>query len=208
MDYLKYYFSQLTDDQLHTYRNLEECYYDWNAKINLISRKDIDSLVLKHILHSLAIAKFIEFPDGSKIMDVGTGGGFPGIPLAIMFPYATFHLVDSVGKKIKVVNDIIDKLGIKNVKTYNLRAENMQDSYDYVVSRAVANTRDFYQWVKKKFNKKNKHQLINNGIFYLKGGDLTEELREAKVRYKLFEISDYYQEEFFQTKKVLYIPRQ
>jgi len=208
LDYLKYYFSQLTDDQLHTYRNLEECYYDWNAKINLISRKDIDSLVLKHILHSLAIAKFIEFPDGSKIMDVGTGGGFPGIPLAIMFPYATFHLVDSVGKKIKVVNDIIDKLGIKNVKTYNLRAENMQDSYDYVVSRAVANTRDFYQWVKKKFNKKNKHQLINNGIFYLKGGDLTEELREAKVRYKLFEISDYYQEEFFQTKKVLYIPRQ
>lgn len=208
MDYLKYYFSQLTDDQLHTYRNLEACYQDWNAKINLISRKDIDSLLLKHILHSLAIAKFIEFPDGSKIMDVGTGGGFPGIPLAIMFPYATFHLVDSVGKKIKVVNDIIDKLGIKNVKTYNLRAENMQDSYDYVVSRAVANTRDFYQWVKKKFNKKNKHQLIDNGIFYLKGGDLTEELREANVRYKLFEISDYYQEEFFQTKKVLYIPRQ
>ncbi|HHP7241293.1 MAG TPA: 16S rRNA (guanine(527)-N(7))-methyltransferase RsmG [Cyclobacteriaceae bacterium] len=208
MDYLKYYFSQLTDDQLHTYRNLEACYQDWNAKINLISRKDIDSLLLKHILHSLAIAKFIEFPDGSKIMDVGTGGGFPGIPLAIMFPYATFHLVDSVGKKIKVVNDIIDKLGIKNVKTYNLRAENMQDSYDYVVSRAVANTRDFYQWVKKKFNKKNKHQLIDNGIFYLKGGDLTEELREANVRYKLFEISDYYQEEFFQTKKVLYIPHQ
>ncbi len=208
MDYLEHYFSQLTDDQLDTYRDLEACYQDWNAKINLISRKDIDSLVLKHILHSLAIAKFIEFPEGSKIMDVGTGGGFPGIPLAIMFPYATFHLVDSVGKKIKVVNDIIYKLGIKNVKTYNLRAENMQDSYDYVVCRAVTNTRDFYQWVKKKFNKKNKHQHINNGIFYLKGGDLSEELRDAKVRYKLFEISDYYQEEFFQTKKVLYIPRQ
>lgn len=204
MELIRNYFPDLTPVQLQQFEQLDSLYRDWNAKINLISRKDIEQLYERHVLHSLGIAKVITFKAGTDILDVGTGGGFPGIPLAILFPECHFHLVDSIGKKIKVVQEVAAALGLSNVEAEQARAEQLPDKYDFVVSRAVTDVKEFYGWVRTKFNKPYQHKL-RNGILYLKGGDLTEELREVKVKYKLFPLSEYFEEEFFETKQVLYI---
>lgn len=173
---------------------------------NVISRKDIDELYERHILHSLGIAKFCTFKPGEKVLDVGTGGGFPGIPLAILFPETYFHLVDSIGKKIKVVTEVASALGLENVKASHLRAEQVTDKFDFIVSRAVTRLIDFYPWIKGKFNKDSKN-AIQNGILYLKGGDLTEEIAESGLKAELYPLSAYFKEEFFETKYVVYIPQ-
>lgn len=198
------YFPDLTDDQIDKFKNLEALYQDWNLKINVVSRKDIDELYLRHVLHSLVIAKIIMFKDGTKIMDVGTGGGFPGIPLAILFPECTFHLVDSIAKKVKVVDEVVAGLGLTNVKTTHCRVEEVKDTYDFIVSRAVAAMPTFVHWVKGRVAKTQNHEL-KNGILYLKGGDLTEELQDYKTA-TIYNISDFYSEEFFDTKKVVHLP--
>lgn len=205
-DIILKYFKDLTDEQIAQFMQLYDLYNFWNAQINVISRKDIDELYERHILHSLAIAKFCSFKAGEKILDVGTGGGFPGIPLAIMFPETQFHLVDSIGKKIKVVTEVATALGLKNVKASHLRAEQVTDRYNFVVSRAVTRLIDFYPWIKGKFAKENKN-AIPNGILYLKGGDLTEEIKESKLKAELYPLSAYFDEEFFETKYVVYIPQ-
>ncbi|ATP55234.1 16S rRNA (guanine(527)-N(7))-methyltransferase RsmG [Pedobacter ginsengisoli] len=200
------YFKGLTDQQIAQFDQLYELYSFWNSQINVISRKDIDELYERHILHSLGIAKFCTFKAGERVLDVGTGGGFPGIPLAILFPQTHFHLVDSIGKKIKVVTEVASALGLKNVKASHLRAEQITDKYDFVVSRAVTRLIDFYPWVKGKFNKDSKN-AIPNGILYLKGGDLKEEISESRLKAELYPLSDYFEEEFFETKFVVYIPQ-
>ncbi len=199
------YFPQLTQKQLDQFARLAPLYGEWNAKINVISRKDIDQLYERHVLHSLGIAKVISFKSGSEILDVGTGGGFPGIPLAILFPECRFHLVDSIGKKIKVVQEVAAALDLTNVEAQQIRAEQLSGKYDFVVSRAVTDLKEFYGWVRYKFNKAWQHNL-RNGILYLKGGDLTAELQEAKVKYKLYPLWEYFEEPFFETKYVVYIP--
>lgn len=204
MDLITKYFPNLTKDQLSKFEKLDELYKDWNLKINVVSRKDIDELYLRHVLHSLGIAKTQQFKPGSKILDVGTGGGFPGIPLAIMFPECEFHLVDSIGKKIKVVNEVAEGLALTNVTSFNQRVEELDDEYDFIVSRAVAVMPTFVRWVKGKIAKKNQHDR-RNGILYLKGGDLSEELRDYRTA-EIYELSDYFEEEFFDTKKVVYLP--
>lgn len=204
MDLIKKYFPELTDDQLSKFEKLEELYKDWNLKINVVSRKDIDELYLRHVIHSLGIAKVQEFKPGSKILDVGTGGGFPGIPLAILFPESTFHLIDSIGKKIKVVDEVSEGLGLENVTSFNQRVEELDGNYDFIVSRAVAIMPTFVRWVKGKIAKDSSHER-KNGILYLKGGDLTEELKDYRTA-EIFELSDFYEEEFFDTKKVVYLP--
>lgn len=204
MDLIRKYFPHLTSDQISKFEKLEELYKDWNLKINVVSRKDIDELYLRHVLHSLGIAKIQDFKPGSKILDVGTGGGFPGIPLAIMFPECTFHLVDSIGKKIKVVDEVSEGLGLTNVTSYNKRVEEMTDNYDFIVSRAVAIMPTFVRWVKGKIAKESRHDR-KNGILYLKGGDLTEELQDYRNS-EIFELSDLFEEDFFDTKKVVYLP--
>lgn len=204
LELLRKYFPDLTDDQLSKFRKLEELYKDWNLKINVVSRKDIDELYLRHVIHSLGIAKVQKFKPGSKILDVGTGGGFPGIPLAIMFPESTFHLVDSIGKKIKVVDEVTEGLGLENVTSFNQRVEELNGTYDFIVSRAVAIMPTFVRWVKGKIAKDSLHDR-KNGILYLKGGDLTEELKDYRTA-KIYELSDYFEEEFFDTKKVVYLP--
>ena len=173
MQLIKKYFPDLTDTQLQQFELLETLYKDWNLKINVVSRKDIDELYLRHVLHSLGIAKVMSFLPNSKVLDVGTGGGFPGIPLAILYPETQFHLVDSIAKKLKVVNEVIDGLGLTNVKTSHDRVENINDHFDFIVSRAVAVMPTFVHWVKGKIAKEQKHDL-KNGILYLKGGDLSE----------------------------------
>ena len=173
MEIIHKYFKNLTETQITQFSKLQELYEDWNLKINVVSRKDIDELYLRHVLHSLGIAKVMEFKPGAKVLDVGTGGGFPGIPLAILFPETQFHLVDSIGKKIKVVNEVVEGLGLLNVKTTNGRVEEDKDTYDFIVSRAVAEMETFVRWTKGKIAKKQNHKL-KNGILYLKGGDLTE----------------------------------
>lgn len=198
------YFPDLSEDQVDKFKKLEALYQDWNLKINVVSRKDIDELYLRHVLHSLAIAKVIQFKDGTKIMDVGTGGGFPGIPLAILFPDCTFHLVDSIAKKLKVVDEVVEGLGLTNVKTTHTRVEEINDTYDFVVSRAVAAMPTFVHWIKGKVAKKRNHEL-KNGILYLKGGDLTEEL-QGYPKATIYAISDFYFEDFFDTKKVVHLP--
>ena len=200
------YFKDLTEEQIAQFDQLYDLYSFWNAQINVISRKDIEELYVRHILHSLGIAKFCSFKPGTKVLDVGTGGGFPGIPLAIMFPETQFHLVDSIGKKIKVVTEVAAGLGLKNVKASHLRAEQVNDKYDFVVSRAVTRLIDFYPWVKDKFNKDSKN-AIANGILYLKGGDLAEEIKETRLKAELYPLSNYFKEEFFDTKYVMYIPQ-
>lgn len=200
------YFKELTEKQIAQFDQLYDLYSFWNAQINVISRKDIDELYERHILHSLGIAKFCTFKPGEKVLDVGTGGGFPGIPLAILFPETQFHLVDSIGKKIKVVTEVALALGLENVKASHLRAEQITDKYDFVVSRAVTRLIDFYPWVKGKFNKESKN-AIANGILYLKGGDLKEELEESRLKAELYPLSAYFKEEFFETKYVVYIPQ-
>jgi 16S rRNA (guanine527-N7)-methyltransferase len=200
------YFKNLTETQIAQFEKLYDLYSFWNAQINVISRKDIDALYERHILHSMGIAKFCTFKPGEKVLDVGTGGGFPGIPLAIMFPETDFHLVDSIGKKIKVVTEVASGLGLKNVKASHLRAEQVTDKYNFVVSRAVTRLIDFYPWIKGKFAKENIN-AIPNGILYLKGGDLTEEIKESKLKAELHPLSNYFTEEFFETKFVVYIPQ-
>ena len=196
------YFSELTTLQQKQFAQLQALYLHWNTQINVISRKNTDTLYINHILHSLAIAKVIQFEKGTSVLDIGTGGGFPGIPLAILFPATDFLLVDSIGKKIKVVNEVSTSLGLTNVRTMNERAENINETFDFIVSRAVTNMTDFKKWVKGKFNKKNNNNL-DNGILYLKGGDLSKELRG--IPHQQYEIADFFEEDFFTTKKVIYI---
>ena len=197
-------FPNLTENQILQFQKLQGLYEDWNAKINVISRKDIDELYTRHILHSLGIAKIIEFRPGSKIMDVGTGGGFPGIPLAILHPEVDFYLIDVIAKKIKVVNEVAAGLGLKNVKAEQKRAELVKQEFDFIVSRAVTNMPDFVKWVDDKVAKKQNHELAN-GILYLKGGDLTEELKDFPKATQ-YNLSDFFTDEFFETKKVVHLP--
>jgi 16S rRNA (guanine527-N7)-methyltransferase len=198
------YFPNLSENQIVQFQKLGPLYHDWNSKINVISRKDIDELYVKHVLHSLGIAKVMEFQPKSTVLDVGTGGGFPGIPLAILFPETRFYLIDVIAKKIKVVNEVATALGLKNVKAEQLRAENVKSDFDFIVSRAVTNMPDFVSWIKDKIKKQNNHGL-KNGILYLKGGDLTEELKDFP-KATLYNLSDYFSEEFFETKKVVHLP--
>ncbi|WP_417887789.1 16S rRNA (guanine(527)-N(7))-methyltransferase RsmG [Zunongwangia sp.] len=204
MDLLHKYFKDLTPQQVSYFKELETLYKDWNLKINVVSRKDIDELYLRHVLHSLGIAKIQAFNPGADIVDVGTGGGFPGIPLAILFPETNFHLVDSIGKKMKVVEEVVAGLGLTNVKTTNDRIENVNGKYDFIISRAVAAMPTFVHWTKGKIKKKSNHEL-KNGILYLKGGDLSEELSDYQTA-TIYELSDYFEEEFFDTKKVVHLP--
>lgn len=199
------YFPDLTAQQIDQFERLDALYREWNDKINVISRKDIDNLYVNHVLHSLGIAKVMRFKPGATVLDVGTGGGFPGIPLAILFPETKFHLVDSIGKKITVVNEVTRGVGPTNVRGEQIRAEQIKDEYDFIVSRAVTRIREFYGWINRKVKTKSVHDL-DNGILYLKGGDLEEELAELKKPYSLYSLSDYFQEEFFETKKVVYVP--
>lgn len=203
MEIIHKYFKDLTAIQIEQFSKLQVLYEDWNLKINVVSRKDIDELYVRHVLHSLGIAKVIQFKPGTKVLDVGTGGGFPGIPLAILFPEIQFHLVDSIGKKIKVVNEVVEGLGLLNVKTTNGRVEELKDTYDFIVSRAVAEMETFVRWTKGKISKKQNHSL-KNGILYLKGGDLTEELK-LYTSATIYNLTDYFEEEFYETKKVVHL---
>ena len=204
MEEILKYFPYLTANQKEQFTKLDFLYHDWNAKINVISRKDIDELYTKHILHSLGIAKIIKFEPGTFVLDVGTGGGFPGIPLAILFPETRFFLIDIIAKKVKVVQAVAEALELKNVKTEQLRAELVKGDFDFIVSRAVTNMPDFVSWVKDKIKKKSKHEF-KNGILYLKGGDLTEELKDFPKATE-YNLSDYFENEFFETKKVVHLP--
>jgi 16S rRNA (guanine527-N7)-methyltransferase len=204
MDILLKYFQNLTEEQKLQFSKLGDVYTEWNAKINVISRKDIESLYERHVLHSLGIARILEFKPGTQVLDVGTGGGFPGIPLAILFPETQFYLVDVIAKKIRVVNEVAKALDLNNVKAEQRRVGTFDARFDFIVSRAVTNMPDFVKWVRKNITKKNEHEL-QNGILYLKGGDLTEELAlfPKAIQYNL---SDYFEEDFFETKKVVYLP--
>jgi 16S rRNA (guanine527-N7)-methyltransferase len=199
------YFPELTAAQKEQIARLRPLYQEWNAKINVISRKDVDNLYINHVLHSLGIAKLTSFKPGARILDVGTGGGFPGIPLAILFPDTQFHLVDSIGKKITVVNNIAKGVALRNIRGEQIRAEQIKGEYDFIVSRAVTRLKEFYGWVRGKVKKESKHSLYN-GILYLKGGDLEEELAELKKPHQVFELNTVFKEEFFETKKVVYVP--
>src|SRR5690606_4095301 len=199
------YFPMLSERQKEQSAALYPLYAEWNANINVISRKDIDSLYLRHVLHSLAIAKFIHFKPGERVMDVGTGGGFPGIPLAILFPETNFFLIDSIGKKIKVVNEVAKAIGLENLQATHARAEDMQGKYHFVVSRAVAQLKDFYPWVKNKFEKTSLN-AIPNGIIYLKGGDLSDEISASGLKAETYPIKQYFDDPFFDTKHIVYIP--
>lgn len=204
MEIITKYFDLITEDQLIKYERLAVLYADWNTKINVISRKDIDELYIKHVLHSLGIAKVIKFAPGSAVLDVGTGGGFPGIPLAIMFPEVKFVLVDSIGKKIKVVEAVAKELQLNNVKAVHGRAETVKGDFDFIVSRAVTAMPQFVNWVKNKVKKKQINSL-KNGILYLKGGDLTEEL-QLFSKSEIYHLSNFFEESFFETKKVVHLP--
>lgn len=204
MEIILKYFPDLSKEQQRQFELLRELYEDWNLKINVVSRKDIDELYLRHVLHSLAIAKIHSFLPGTKVMDVGTGGGFPGIPLAILFPKTQFHLVDSIGKKIKVVEEVVAGTELKNVTAIHDRVENMPERYDFIVSRAVAQMDTFVHWVDGKIAKKSLSDR-KNGILYLKGGDLKEELKDFP-KAEIYPINDFYEEEFFETKSVVYLP--
>lgn len=201
---IKHYFPDLNPIQLKQLQDLKPLYEEWNAQINVISRKDMDNFYERHVLHSLAIAKAMKFKPNTKILDVGTGGGFPGIPLAILFPKCHFHLIDSIGKKIKVVNGVAESLGLKNVKGSHINAKQINDKYDFVVSRAVTRLDPFIGWIKTNFNKKSFNEFPN-GILYLKGGDLTEEMNEIRKKYNSYPISSYFAEDFFETKKVIQV---
>ncbi len=205
MEIILKYFPDLSENQIQQFSQLGDLYKEWNDQINVVSRKDIEEIYTNHILHSLAIAKVMQFSDGSKVLDVGTGGGLPGIPLAILFPEVEFHLVDSIGKKIKVVNGIAEALNLKNVKGEQRRAEELKDKYDFVVSRAVTAMPRFVEWIRNKYKTENNNPLPN-GLLYLKGGDLREELADFP-KAVLHNISDIFEEDFFETKKVVYLNR-
>ena len=204
MDRITKYFPDLTAKQVKQLNQLPDIYQDWNSKINLISRKDMEFFEERHLLHSLAIGKFLQFKAGTQILDIGTGGGFPGIPLAILFPQCDFHLVDSIGKKIKVVQDVADQLGLKNVRAEQSRVEQINESYDFIVSRAVTALPKFLGWTKNKIKKKKGFNALPNGILYLKGGEFQEELDEIPKKARVFPISELFEEEFFDTKFIVY----
>lgn len=206
MEVVERYFPDLTDKQKQQLAMLKGLYAEWNEKINVISRKDIDNLYVKHVLHSLAIAKVMSFKPGTKVLDVGTGGGFPGIPLAILFPEASFTLVDSIGKKITVVQNVAQGLGLTNVKAMQARAEDLPGNFDFVVSRAVTDIQTFCSWIWKKIPPKGKN-VLPNGVLYLKGGDLTEELSTIPYYREVFDIASFFDDEFFETKKVVYLQK-
>lgn len=199
------YFPDLTEKQVEQFDRLQELYEDWNAKINVISRKDMEQFYVHHVLHSLGIAKVMRFQSGTKVLDIGTGGGFPGIPLAILFPDTHFHLVDSIGKKINVVKEVAKALKLGNVEAQQARAESLVRKYDFVISRAVTRMINFYPWVKGKIKREDFNEF-QNGILYLKGGDVDEEMEELDKSYVTYHLSDYFKEEFFETKKVVYMP--
>ncbi len=199
------YFPDLTDVQKGQIDQLYPLYLEWNAKINVVSRKDIDQLYERHVLHSLAIAKFIQFLPGSHILDLGTGGGFPGVPLAILFPEAQFHLVDSINKKISVVNAVAEALQLKNLTAAHQRAEKVKGQFDFIVSRAVAKTKQLSMWSNQKIKTESLHS-IGNGLLLLKGGDLAEELKEYGRPYAETSLKEFFEEEFFETKKIVYVP--
>lgn len=205
MDIILKYFPELTERQREQMAALLPLYEEWNAQINVISRKDMEHFYEHHVLHSLTIAKVVQFKPMCEILDVGTGGGFPGVPLSIMFPESRFTLIDSIGKKIKVVSDVIARLGLGNAKAMQIRAEELEGEYDFIVSRAVTTLGEFVPWVKKKVSNTQYHPL-RNGILYLKGGDLTKELYPFRHKVKVTEISDFFEEEYFETKKVIYLP--
>lgn len=205
MDIIRKYFPDLTPDQREKFSKLKPIYEEWNEKINVISRKDMEHFYEKHVLHSLGIAKVIEFKPGTKILDIGTGGGFPGIPLAILFPETHFHLVDSIGKKITVVKDVARQLKLSNVEAQQTRAEDLVRRYDFIVSRAVTRFANFLPWVKGKFKREDFNEF-QNGMLLLKGGDVDEEMEERDLSYVSYHLDDYFKEEFFETKKVVYVP--
>ncbi|NNG10853.1 MAG: 16S rRNA (guanine(527)-N(7))-methyltransferase RsmG [Arenibacter sp.] len=198
------YFPDLTESQKRQFELLQDLYKDWNMKINVVSRKDIDELYVRHVLHSLGIAKIQQFNPGATVLDVGTGGGFPGIPLAILFPDTHFTLVDAIGKKIKVVQEVVEGLQIKNVTAIHSRVEDIEGQFDFIVSRAVAAMPTFVHWVKGKIKKNSDHSR-KNGILYLKGGDLEEELKEYRT-VQIYNLAEIFEEEFFETKKMVYLP--
>jgi 16S rRNA (guanine527-N7)-methyltransferase len=204
MDLITKYFPDLSNEQLDKFRQLEELYIEWNSKINVISRKDMEHFYERHVLHSLGIAKVIQFTPGAQVLDVGTGGGFPGIPLAVVFPETKFLLVDSIGKKIKVVQEVADSAGIKNIEAIKARAEEVKGKFDFVVSRAVTTLPDFIKWVEDKIKRESRNTM-QNGILYLKGGDLDVELAPVKNKCQVYNLSDYFEEEFFETKKVVHV---
>ncbi|MEZ5195653.1 MAG: 16S rRNA (guanine(527)-N(7))-methyltransferase RsmG [Bacteroidales bacterium] len=204
MDIINKYFPDLTYPQKESFGLLEDIYSDWNSRINLISRKDFEHFYERHVLHSLGIAKVIQFTNKSSILDVGTGGGFPGIPLAILFPEVNFHLIDSIGKKTKVVYDIATQLDLDNVAVQQIRAEELKGKFDFIVSRAVTSLPDFHKWVTHLISKKNNNPLPN-GILYLKGGDFVEELKSLKSKYEVYDLNKYFKEGFFETKKLVHI---
>ena len=203
-DIILKYFPDLSEKQIAQFSQLFELYSFWNAQINVISRKDIEELYERHVLHSLGIAKVCTFKAGESVLDVGTGGGFPGVPLAIMFPDTEFYLVDSIGKKIKVVQEVAKAIGLQNLQAAHLRAEQVNEKFDFVVSRAVTRLGEFYPWVKGKFNKQSKNTLPN-GILYLKGGDLQQEITESGLKVQQYYLKDYFTEDFFETKQVIYV---
>jgi len=202
---LIHYFPELTSSQISQFKTLVELYNYWNSKINLISRKDINEIEVRHFLHSLSIAKFFSFKPETNILDIGTGGGFPGIPLAVIFPEVNFHLTDSIGKKIKVVNEIKNNLGLKNVYAEHIRSENVKNSYDFIVNRAVTNMSNLVSLIGDKISNINNHGSINNGIISLKGGDLENELNPFKNS-KIYQLNELFDEPFFETKKIVYLP--
>lgn len=204
MELILKYFPNITENQRHQFEQLSSLYVEWNAKINVISRKDIEALYERHILHSLGIAKVTSFVPGTQIMDVGTGGGFPGIPLAILFPEVDFYLIDVIGKKIKVVQEVSTSLGLKNVTAEQKRAEAVKNQFDFVVSRAVTNMPDFVSWIQNRVKKKDQN-AFSNGVLYLKGGDLSSELHSFAHAVE-FPLINYFKEDFFETKKVVYLP--
>ena len=204
MEQIQSYFPNLTSNQIRQFKQLPSLYEHWNTQINVVSRKDVDALLERHVLHSLGIAKVMSFESGSNVLDVGTGGGFPGIPLAILFPEVNFFLVDSIGKKIKVVQAIVDSLELQNVRAEHKRAEKVEEKFDFVVSRAVTRMPDFLKWIRNSFKKECTNEFPN-GLLYLKGGDLTDEMTSIDNYYNEFLLSDYFQEDFFATKKVVYV---
>ena len=204
MEIIQKYFPNLTALQAEQFAQLEALYNDWNAKINVISRKDIQNLYEHHVLHSLGIAKVVNFKDGTTVMDLGTGGGFPGIPLAILFPNTQFHLVDSIGKKVKVANEVATAIGLKNVKLSHARAEEIKEQYDFVVTRAVMPMVELMKVARKNI-KREQHNAVPNGIIALKGGELAGEIASMKNICTVWELSDFFEEEYFKTKKVVHV---